>query len=186
MKKVVFIVGESGSGKSSMINYLIANYPKEFHYIKSTVTRPPRDGEVDGVSYHFVSENEFRDRDMVQFVTFGGNLYGTELREFQVDQPVGLVAVTPEGIIDISLGLKALGLDMEYEIIFFKSTNDVLRSRGIEESRITRGNIRQHFETERLAGKYEGISTTIIDDQRNLTAEEQMERNELYKSIILL
>lgn len=185
MKRVVFIVGESGSGKSSMINYLTKTYPDQFYYIKSTVTRAPRMGEVDGVSYHFVRRDEFMNREMVQYVEFGGNLYGTELKEFQKDQAIGLIAVTPEGILDISNGLEKLGIEMDYKIVFFDSTDEILRSRGVDESRITRGNIRMHFKSENMKGSFNKFKSPFnVQDHENLTQEEQESRNESLKSII--
>lgn len=183
MKKLAFLVGESGSGKSTMINYLINKYPETFYYVKSTVTRPPRMGEVDGVSYHFVRQDEFLIRDMVQTIEFGGNHYGTEVQEFQKDQPVGLIAVTPEGILDISRGLDKLGIEMDYEILFFDSTDEILRSRGVEESRINRGNIRRMFKEESNNQAYRFFKVSTLQDDSNLTEEELKLRYENFKEL---
>lgn len=171
MKKIVFIVGESSCGKSTLISNLIKRHPKTYSFIKSTVTRDPRPGEVDGVNYDFIDEQVFLCMDMedlfVQTVKFGGNYYGTTLEEFQKPQEIGLVAVTHEGIHDIKEGLESRGIEMEYEIIFYATPDTVLRNRGVDWSRVERGNIRVNFLSEYLNGKFDGISVNFISDQYN-------------------
>lgn len=54
---MVVLVGESASGKSSIEKYLVDNY--EYNKIVSYTTREPREGEVDGVDYHFISVEQF-------------------------------------------------------------------------------------------------------------------------------
>lgn len=56
---MIVLVGESASGKSSIEKYFVdkLGYSK----IVSYTTRQPRDGEVDGIDYHFVSVEEFLD-----------------------------------------------------------------------------------------------------------------------------
>ena len=54
---MVILVGESAAGKSSIERCLAENYG--FNKIVSYTTRPPRDGEVDGVDYHFISVEQF-------------------------------------------------------------------------------------------------------------------------------
>ena len=54
---MLVLVGESASGKSSIEKYLVENYG--YSKIVSYTTRQPREGEVDGVDYHFISDEEF-------------------------------------------------------------------------------------------------------------------------------
>lgn len=54
------IAAPSGAGKSSLIKALLERHQDGSMQVSvSTTTRPPRPGEVDGVHYHFVSEEEF-------------------------------------------------------------------------------------------------------------------------------
>lgn len=53
----IVLMGEIASGKDYIRNYLINNYG--FKKIVTHTTRPMRDGEVDGETYHFLSEKEF-------------------------------------------------------------------------------------------------------------------------------
>lgn len=55
---MIVLVGESASGKSSIEKYLVENY--EYKKIVSYTTRSPREGEVDGVDYHFISAEQFK------------------------------------------------------------------------------------------------------------------------------
>ena len=65
MGKLVVISGPSGVGKGTVINLLKDKYQErgEKLYLSiSCTTRSPREGEVDGVSYYFISEEEFLKR----------------------------------------------------------------------------------------------------------------------------
>ena len=62
MKKGKFIVisGPSGVGKGTICNKLIDDLLAE--YSVSYTTREPREGEVDGVNYNFISKEDFEKR----------------------------------------------------------------------------------------------------------------------------
>ena len=57
---MIILVGESASGKSTIEKILSEKYG----YIKtvSYTTRPPRENEVDGVDYNFISANEYTEK----------------------------------------------------------------------------------------------------------------------------
>ena len=55
---MIVLVGESASGKSSIEKYLVDNYG--YKKIISYTTRQPREGEVNGVDYHFITKSQFR------------------------------------------------------------------------------------------------------------------------------
>jgi guanylate kinase len=79
--KLVVIAGPSGVGKGTLAKFLVDNFPK-FHLSVSATTRPARSGEVDGVSYFFVSESEFAEKvssgQMLEWATVHGqHSYGT-------------------------------------------------------------------------------------------------------------
>lgn len=78
--KLVVITGPSGVGKGTLISRLLEEIPGLVVSVSAT-TRPPREGEVDGDSYHFLDRPEFvRRRDAGEFLEwaeYAGNLYGT-------------------------------------------------------------------------------------------------------------
>ena len=57
-KNVVVIAGPAGGGKNSIIDEIISRYPDCARLVTAT-TRTPRPGEIDGVDYHFLSEDKF-------------------------------------------------------------------------------------------------------------------------------
>lgn len=57
---LLVVVGPSGSGKSTLITRLREEFPDAFGYSISHTTRNMRAGEENGVSYHFVSNEEFK------------------------------------------------------------------------------------------------------------------------------
>lgn len=70
----------SGGGKSSIARNLLQGRD-DLGYSVSATTRPMREGEREGVDYHFLSREEFlRRREAGEFLetaTYGGHLYGT-------------------------------------------------------------------------------------------------------------
>jgi guanylate kinase len=80
MAKVFVITGPSGVGKGTLIRELLQRVP-DLELSVSATTRQPREGEVDGRDYHFLTPDEFDERieaeDFLEFATYSGNLYGT-------------------------------------------------------------------------------------------------------------
>jgi guanylate kinase len=83
---LVIISGPSGVGKDTIIDEMhrrerAAGRENERHYLVTVTTRAPRDGEVDGVDYHFVDREEFirmwRDRGFLEANEVHGNFYGS-------------------------------------------------------------------------------------------------------------
>ena len=81
MSGSLFIISApSGAGKTSLVHALLANNP-QINLSVSYTTRPPREGEVDGVAYHFVSREDFLvmagNGEFLESAEVYGNLYGT-------------------------------------------------------------------------------------------------------------
>jgi guanylate kinase len=78
--KVFVITGPSGVGKGTLIKRLLERVP-ELALSVSATTRSPREGEEDGVDYHFLTEDQFQERrdagDFLEFASYSGNHYGT-------------------------------------------------------------------------------------------------------------
>ncbi len=77
--KLVVISGPSGAGKTSVCRALKQNPNVEFSV--SATTRSVREGEQDGIDYHFLTREDFARRmeenQFLEFATYNGNLYGT-------------------------------------------------------------------------------------------------------------
>ncbi len=89
--KLVVISGPSGVGKSTVVREVLARFEGRLRLSISATTRSPRPGEIDGEHYHFLSSEDFsqrqEQRDFVECIeVFGrGHWYGTlwsEVRPF--------------------------------------------------------------------------------------------------------
>jgi guanylate kinase len=58
--KLIIVSGPSGAGKSTVVRRLLETCPLPIELSVSATTRPPRQGEVDGREYHFVSKEKFQ------------------------------------------------------------------------------------------------------------------------------
>ena len=80
---ILVLSGPSGAGKSTIINNA-APYIGSYYFSISTTTRPPRDGEMNGREYYFVTKEEFeRDieaGDFLEYAKVHDNYYGTSLK----------------------------------------------------------------------------------------------------------
>jgi len=80
---LLVVSGPSGSGKSSLMKEILQEIPDSYFSISST-TRSIREGEVDGINYHFISKEEFEnDIDAGFFLEWArvhDNYYGTSLK----------------------------------------------------------------------------------------------------------
>ncbi len=83
MKKGLLIIlsGPSGVGKGTIRKYLMDNKDINLSFSISMTTRSPRNGEVDGVDYFFVSHEAFEEavkkRKFLEHARFVDNCYGT-------------------------------------------------------------------------------------------------------------
>lgn len=93
---MIVLIGESGSGKDTVQKQLVENFG--YRKIVTYTTRPPRDGEVDGVDYHFISEKEFREKkrrnEFGETAEYRGWQYGSAIKDY-ADNAV--IILTPSG-----------------------------------------------------------------------------------------
>ncbi len=85
-ENIVVVSGPSGSGKTTLITRLMKDHP-ELIFSTSHTTRSIRSGEKDGVDYHFVSVDLFRQmisqNAFVEWADVYGNFYGTSYMEIE-------------------------------------------------------------------------------------------------------
>jgi len=78
---IIFILSApSGTGKSTICKLLIQKLP-DLKFSTSHTTREPRNGEVEGVDYHFISKKEFEEKiergEFLEWAKVFKNYYGT-------------------------------------------------------------------------------------------------------------
>lgn len=78
---LIVISGPSGVGKGTVRKALFQREGHNLVYSISMTTRTPRNGEIDGVDYYFVSHEEFEHQiqigNLLEYASFVGNYYGT-------------------------------------------------------------------------------------------------------------
>lgn len=80
---ILVLSGPSGAGKSSLIKK-IEDEIGAYYFSISTTTRPMREGEIDGIHYHFVSKEQFEsdieEENFLEYAVVHGNYYGTSIK----------------------------------------------------------------------------------------------------------
>jgi len=80
---ILVLSGPSGAGKSTLLNEIM-NDIGDCYFSISTTTRSIREGEIDGIHYHFVDKEEFKkdiEEDMfLEHANVHGNYYGTSIK----------------------------------------------------------------------------------------------------------
>ena len=94
---MIILVGELASGKSTIEKILSDKYGYERTI--SYTTRPPRNGEIDGVDYHFISEDEYIEKFNSDFFVetgvYNGWFYGTTKNQYRENT---VCVFTPHGL----------------------------------------------------------------------------------------
>lgn len=97
--KIIALVGKAGAGKDRILRETLAC--SDFHEIVSCTTRPPREGEFEGIHYHFYEEKDFVDQilldNMLEHTVFRGWFYGTGIESVDANE-INIGVFNPAGI----------------------------------------------------------------------------------------
>ena len=97
--KRIILVGKAASGKDHLRKRFES---RGFKYSISYTTRPPREGEVDGKDYFFITEDQatkmVESNMFYEYAYFNGWLYGKTVEQFYTDD---LFIMTPSGVSNI-------------------------------------------------------------------------------------
>ncbi|TLD97301.1 guanylate kinase [Helicobacter jaachi] len=128
---VLIISGPSGCGKSTLTKSLLETMP-EVYFSISTTTRPIREGERDGVHYHFVSKEQFlqdiKDNVFLEWAEVHTNYYGTSLKPVKqalADDKIVLFDVDVQG----HKSIKEYFGDFAKSVFITTKNKDILRQR---------------------------------------------------------
>ena len=115
---LLVISGPSGTGKGTLIERLMKEDPTLVFSVSAT-TRAPRPGEIDGVHYHFVTNERYdelvAENAFVEYANVHGNRYGTLRSEVYERLERGENVVLD---IDVQGALNVIASEMEKVSIF--------------------------------------------------------------------
>lgn len=112
MSNIIVMSGPSGSGKSTLIGKLQERYSNIVFSVSHT-TRSMREGEQDGINYHFTDENVFKkmieNDEFAEWAEVHGKYYGTSWKEIETKSAGGNVLILDidvQGVANIKSRLK--------------------------------------------------------------------------------
>lgn len=174
---LIVISGPSGVGKGTVRKALFEREDHNLVYSVSMTTRKPREGEVDGVDYYFVSKEEFEKRikndQFLEYAQFVGNYYGTPK-----DKVIEQLDAGHEVVLEIEVnGAHQIKEKMPDAVFIFIAppTYDALEkrliARGTEHSDAIQARIKKAHDEINLANRYDYI---VINDEVDNAADRIM------------
>ena len=170
------ISGPSGTGKGTVCNMLLQKEPLSLSI--SATTRDRREGEEEGVTYNYLSKEQFKklidDNGMLEWAEYNGNYYGTPRKNVENILSEGknvLLEIEPQG------ALRVKQLFPEAVLIFLippsmKELKNRLIGRGREDiEQISKRMARAEWEMQQ-APKYNEI---VVNDELELCVERIIE-----------
>lgn len=183
------ISGFSGAGKGTVVKKILETYDN-YALSVSVTTRQPREGEVDGVSYFFKSQEEFdemiRNNQFIEYAQYVNNSYGTPKAYVEEQLNNG-----KDVILEIELQ-GALKVREEYSkdvvLIFITPPNAEelekrLRGRGTEDEETIAKRMARAYEESFYMDKYNyvvvnDILETCVSDIHNIIVSEHAKASE--------
>ena len=186
---LVILSGVSGAGKDTIKKELIKRM-EEVISLPSYTSRDPREGEEEGVQYHFISRDEFETKikngELYEYDLHHENYYGTSKKLMNEKIESGKIIVKDIEVNGTENLIKILKNDVKLVSIFLKVDEKELRKRlelrGDSEENINLRLSRLKYEESKI-GLYDyviknddfektvDIITTIIKDERRLEQE---------------
>ncbi|MGN0574730.1 MAG: guanylate kinase [Ruminococcus sp.] len=163
--RLIVFSAPSGCGKGTMLREILRD--ENFYISVSATTREPREGEVDGVDYHFISREEFQNlidnNGMLEYAEYCDNLYGTPVKEVKEQLDKGRNVILE---IEVKGAMKIRKLCPEALFIFvvppsLKELDRRLRKRGTETEEVIIQRVERAAEEIPYAVKYDYI---IVND----------------------
>ena len=175
MKNIIVISAPSGAGKTTLCSELQRRKP-HIKFSVSCTTRPKRVHEVDGVNYHFLSEQEFtvkmKNNEFIEFENVHGYFYGTLRKTFEdalTQQEMILFDVDVNG----AMAIKSNYSENTYTIFILPPSLDDLKKRLIQRGSETEERINKRLERTAQEMEYKDkFDACIINDDLAIAAEE--------------
>ena len=128
--KILIITAPSGAGKTSITRHLMHQF-SQLAFSVSAATRKPRANEKDGVDYHFMTEEDFKEWEMV----YEGKYYGTlksELQKIWDQHKIPVLDIDVKGAIHVQQQYPHTSLSLFIEPPSVGELKNRLLARGTE------------------------------------------------------
>ncbi len=137
--KLIIITAPSGAGKTSITRYLMQTFP-QLAFSISAATRSPRGNEKDGVDYHFISteafKNKIQHKEFVEWeMVYEGKYYGTlktELERIWQQHKIPVLDIDVKGAIHVQQQYPQTSLSLFIQTPSVDELKKRLESRGTE------------------------------------------------------
>lgn len=188
---LIVVSGPSGCGKGTVLSEVLKN--DDFYYSVSATTRMPREGEVDGIQYHFMTKSEFEklidNNGMLEYASYCDNYYGTPRKAVEDMRCLGKDVILE---IEVKGAMKVMQSCPDAVFVFIlppsvKELERRLRKRGTEaEDKIIK-RLREACDEIKCAEKYNYIIVNgelekAVDDLKAvIKAEKLRKENSLNK-----
>lgn len=169
MGKLVVFAAPSGSGKSTIVKYLLANIP-DLSFSISATTRAPRNNEVDGREYYFISASEFRNKiaqnEFVEWEEVYPDLfYGTlkkEVDKLWSENKIVIFDIDVHGALAIKKFYPKETLTVYVDVPNFEEIQKRLALRNTESPEQLKERINKAFIESKLKNKFDKILVNDI------------------------
>lgn len=164
---LIVISGPSGVGKGTVRKALFQRTQQNLVYSVSMTTRQPRNGEIDGVDYYFVNQEQFQSQidngNLLEYATFVGNFYGTPKDKIEQELDKGNEVVLE---IEVNGAMQVKEKMPEAVFIFiappsFSALENRLYTRGTESAETIKERLQKASREIKLANQYDYI---VIND----------------------
>ena len=137
--KLIIITAPSGAGKTSITRHLMKTFP-QLAFSVSAATRNPRGTEKNGVDYHFMSMDDFKDKiqhnEFVEWeMVYEGKYYGTlkaELEKIWQTNKIPVLDIDVKGAIHVQQQYPQSSLSLFIQTPSVDELKKRLESRGTE------------------------------------------------------
>lgn len=138
-KKIIIITAPSGAGKTSITRHLMKVFP-QLAFSVSAATRSPRGTEKDGIDYHFISTEEFKEKiqhdEFVEWeMVYEGKYYGTlksEMERIWNQGKIPVLDIDVKGAIHVQQQYAGSSLSIFIQAPSIDELQKRLESRGTE------------------------------------------------------
>ncbi len=170
--RLIVFSAPSGCGKGTILEE--ARKTENFFLSISATTRSPREGELHGVNYYYITREEFESRissgDMLEYAEYCGNYYGTPLKEINEKLENGTDVILE---IEVQGAMKVKELCPDALLIFVMppSIGELrrrLNKRGTESEEVIDKRVNEAVEEIAYASKYDYVIVNdVLEDAVN-------------------